>query len=159
MDASDSAPCASLLYVSRLAVDSSARDVATITRVSRVNNQRDHVTGLLVFDGESFAQLVQGPAASIDALFGRLSRDPRHRAIQILHRGHCAANGHQFADWQLGFLTFDHRRDGLTELRSLRALRGGAALAALLDLVPSLELLSRAQAGGRHIDPGSAPGY
>lgn len=144
MNSVASAPCANLLYTSELAPHSSAKDVAAITQVSRINNRRDRITGLLVFDGECFAQLVQGPPAMIDRLMGRLLVDPRHHQIDVLlHDG--TASAPHFPDWQLGFFSFDRRRDGLTDLRGLRESRGGSALKQFLNLVPSLELLARSR--------------
>jgi hypothetical protein len=150
-----SAPCASLLYTSELTSRSSAKDVAAITRVSRINNRRDRITGLLVFDGDCFAQLVQGPSAMIDRLMARLLVDPRHQEIDVLlHESNPAAP--QFPDWQLGFFSFDRRRDGLGDLRCLRESRGTDALKQFLDLVPSLELLAPGRGGDHRHDATSA---
>ena len=90
----------SLLYVSRSA-DLDAGDVDGICRQSQLNNQRDGITGLLVFDGAAFCQLVEGPHAALGGLRQRLERDHRHCEMRVLHLGPSPTR--RFPSWRLGY--------------------------------------------------------
>jgi len=86
-DASDASALFSLLYVSEMSAPD-AHEVRRICEQSRANNLRDHITGLLVFDGHAFCQFVEGRERVIAALLARLEGDPRHRHMRLLVRVH-----------------------------------------------------------------------
>jgi len=93
-------PLFSLLYVSRMALPQ-ADEVDRICRQSQANNRRDGITGLLVFDGAAFCQLVEGPQAALAELRQRLERDRRHVDMRVLHFGPAPAR--RFPSWRLGY--------------------------------------------------------
>lgn len=126
-----------LLYVSKLSPGFGPAAVASITRISRLNNARDGISGLLIFDGESFAQLLDGPQPAIEALLERLQADARHGSIDLQILQPLAA-GRRFPTWQLAYHEMADCGDGIA---ALRGLRGSAALAAFDRLVPSLDRL------------------
>lgn len=74
-----------LLYTSVLALDSSPSCVADIVRRARINNQKTGVTSLLVFDGMSFLQYLEGAAEAVGRLMDKIRRDKRHTDIRILY--------------------------------------------------------------------------
>lgn len=74
-------------YCSSLRPQVSPTSVAEIVHVSRRNNQRADVTGILVFDGWRFFQYSEGEQAAITALIDRIRDDPRHEAFQELLSG------------------------------------------------------------------------
>lgn len=90
----------SLLYVSRMPVPD-ADEVDRICRQSQLNNKRDAVTGLLLFDGAAFCQLVEGPEAGLVALRRRLEQDRRHVDMRVLHFDRAPAR--RFPSWRLGY--------------------------------------------------------
>ncbi len=75
-----------LAYVSRATPGLGLRDLKHVLRRSREHNFRARVTGYLVYDGVWFAQLLEGPAASLDAALARIMADPRHGEIRLLVR-------------------------------------------------------------------------
>lgn len=94
-------PLFTLLYVSELTVPDAA-EIDRICQQSRANNERDDITGLLVFDGHLFCQFVEGAEPVITALAARLQSDLRHARMQILQQG-AASSGRRFPDWRLGY--------------------------------------------------------
>jgi Sensors of blue-light using FAD len=90
-----------LLYVSELAAGG-AVEIDQICRQSRANNQRDGITGVLVFDGHAFCQLVEGSESAIAALRDRLEGDSRHRDMRVLRFGR-APWPRRFTSWRLGY--------------------------------------------------------
>ena len=127
------------LYTSKLSPKSDPTAVANITRDARGRNALDGISGVLVFDGECFAQFVEGPAPAVTALHERIARDKRH--VDVLTLWHGAVDGtRRFPNWRLGYLLIDE--PGGEELSSLRALRGDAAIDAFCRLTSRLDLES-----------------
>jgi hypothetical protein len=58
--------------------------VDEILRVSQRNNDRDALTGALIYDNTTFLQWLEGGEEEIRRVFGRISRDPRHAEIKLL---------------------------------------------------------------------------
>ena len=124
------------LYVSRLAGGSSPSTVADIARDARGRNSLDGITGLLGFDGESFAQFVEGPAHAVASLHDRIAVDKRH--VDVLTLWHGPIEGaRRFPNWRLGYLLMD---DADKELGALRALRGDAAIDAFCGMTAHLDV-------------------
>ena len=88
-----------LTYTSRARLDLSARDLADIHQAARHLNVLDGITGLLVFDGNRFLQIVEGAEEAVDALLARIRRDPRHAAIEI--RDERVVERRSFPDWSM----------------------------------------------------------
>jgi hypothetical protein len=89
-----------LIYVSSVR-DPQSTDPEAILAVSRRNNRRDQVTGLLYYDGRRFLQALEGPAAAVEAAVARIQADARHRAIVILSRRDIAER--EFGDWSMAY--------------------------------------------------------
>ena len=88
-----------LAYTSRARLDLTAEDLGNIHRAARHLNALDGVTGLLVFDGTGFLQIVEGAEGAIDNLVERLRRDPRHSALEI--RDERIVEQRSFPDWSM----------------------------------------------------------
>ena len=70
-----------------------------ILETARVNNRRQNVTGALLYNAGYFAQVLEGPRASIEDVFERIQRDSRHRDITVLE---CSAIGSRdFPHWAM----------------------------------------------------------
>jgi blue light- and temperature-responsive anti-repressor len=67
-----------LIYRSRALRRFSQSEVDQLAAKAFARNLTLHVTGVLVFDGEHFLQVLEGPADAVEAVFDRLSRDTRH---------------------------------------------------------------------------------
>jgi hypothetical protein len=76
-----------LLYLSRLAANTTPLCVAEIVRAARQRNQAQRISSLLVFDGLRFCQYLAGEAATVRALADRIDADPRHTDFRVLYEG------------------------------------------------------------------------
>lgn len=85
-----------LVYISSVA---QRADLSNILAVSRHNNRRDDITGLLYSDGVRFLQALEGPAEPVEAAYARIKRDPRHVGMVTLSRREVAAR--EFGDWAM----------------------------------------------------------
>lgn len=68
---------------------------------SRRNNQRDGITGMLLYDSGTFIQYIEGPCEPLLACWERIKADPRHRGIIKVAEEPIEAR--LFADWSMGF--------------------------------------------------------
>ncbi|MFQ6551125.1 BLUF domain-containing protein [Aestuariibius insulae] len=62
-------------------------------------NERDGITGALVCRHDIYLQLLEGPAAKVEATYERIIRDDRHAAPETLVSRHIADR--IFADWAM----------------------------------------------------------
>lgn len=90
-----------LIYISTVARDAVPMHSGQILKKSQDNNARDGVTGLLYFDGKRFLQVLEGDAAAVARTYGRIKRDPRHRAVVILSDR--AVETRDFGDWSMAW--------------------------------------------------------
>ncbi|MBX3586179.1 MAG: BLUF domain-containing protein [Ramlibacter sp.] len=123
-----------VLYTSTLSATAGISVVPAILTVARARNQRDGVTGVLVFDGQNFCQYIEGERASIRACMDRIFDDTRHTDIELSHDGAIADRHFK------RFLTGYASPDGEDLVGSVRGLSGLPALDRLLGLLPGLDL-------------------
>ena len=91
-----------LAFASRARPGLRPSDTSDIIATSRANNARDGVTGVLVYSGESFLQIVEGSDAAIATLWRRLIADDRHRSLASLYGGNVAER--DFTGWRAGYI-------------------------------------------------------
>ncbi|WP_105884115.1 diguanylate phosphodiesterase [Cronobacter malonaticus] len=75
-----------LIYRSRLKGDIDQAGLEAIVRQAQTRNAQMQVSGILVFDGHQFLQVLEGPLHSVEALFERISLDARHDFVVELMR-------------------------------------------------------------------------
>ena len=90
-----------LIYVSVASHEMSERDLLDLLAVSRDNNARDEITGMLLYKEGRFMQLLEGPETAVCATYHRIARDLRHRDVTLLLEGSLAER--DFLDWSMGF--------------------------------------------------------
>jgi hypothetical protein len=104
-----------LVYYSRNHIDTGSDEfetqVASILGSSRQNNQRDDITGALLFNAGCFAQVLEGPLVNVETAFERIQQDERHGDVSLLTLEPIAARS--FPNWAMGFVG----RSGVTAER------------------------------------------
>lgn len=88
-----------LVYISTARQAVTAADLQQILAVSRRNNTRDNITGLLFFDGKRFLQALEGEAEVVNTAYTRIGKDPRHSGLVALSRREVASR--EFGDWAM----------------------------------------------------------
>ena len=78
-------------------------DIQAILEVSRKNNQRDEITGLLMIRDGVIFQMLEGDKGRVLSAFQRISKDARHNSIKILFEAEEDAE-RIFPQWQMGFV-------------------------------------------------------
>ena len=92
-----------LVYISTARDKVMASDLQRILGVSRRNNARDAITGLLFFDGVRFLQALEGDPDAVTTAFERIRVDPRHSGVVVLSRRE--VDGREFGDWAMASRT------------------------------------------------------
>lgn len=88
-----------LTYISSALPTISLADVEAILATSRRRNHRAEITGLLVFDGKRFLQVIEGPYMAIETTFTQIAGDRRHRALVKLATRSVEAR--EFGNWSM----------------------------------------------------------
>ena len=73
----------SLTYTSLARLDLTERDLTDIHRSAMTLNALEGITGLLIFNGTHFLQIVEGAPDAVEGLLERLRDDRRHDAIEV----------------------------------------------------------------------------
>ncbi len=94
-------PLVQCIYMSAAAHPFDAEALKALLAKARVANARAELSGMLLYAGGSFFQVLEGPAVAVDALFARIQTDPRHEAIVRLVRE--PIKERSFAEWTMGF--------------------------------------------------------
>ena len=74
----------SLMYVSLARPDLTKDDIRAIHRSARILNALDGITGLLLYNGVNFMQVVEGAESATDDLLLRLGADQRHSNLKVV---------------------------------------------------------------------------
>ncbi len=88
-----------LAYTSRARLDLRDEELAQIHETARHLNALDGVSGLLLFDGSRFLQIIEGGEGAVDNLVERLRMDRRHSAFEV--RDERFVDQRSFADWSM----------------------------------------------------------
>ncbi len=93
-----------LVYYSRNAVSGDDRallgQLREIVSVSQRNNQRDGITGYLIFDKTWFLQVLEGEHSAIFTTYRRIEKDSRHGTVTLMQTRPIPAR--QFPNWTMG---------------------------------------------------------
>ncbi len=91
-----------LTYTSWARPGLGAEQVDAILASARINNPVDGISGLLIFNGTAFMQILEGSASAVDDLARQLATDPRHSNMSI--RDEREVTERRFPDWTMAYL-------------------------------------------------------
>lgn len=92
-----------LVYTSEAVIDTQAIVTSQFTEKIQQNNAELEVTGALIWRKQKFMQVIEGPSDSINRLFAKLLRDPRHGNLVLISER--IISEREFPNWQM--LTVD----------------------------------------------------
>jgi len=104
-----------LIYSSAASKPFSVDALRTLLVRARASNTTAEVSGMLLHVDGAFLQVLEGDATVVNALFARISRDPRHAKVLLLHRIETATRN--FGDWSMGFFDASGRGAALPGYR------------------------------------------
>ena len=96
----------SLTYTSWAKPGLRAEDVESILEAARINNPMQGLSGVLIFNGANFMQILEGVEPAVDELVARLKRDKRHSNIAIRDEQSIARRN--FPNWAMAYVTLEN---------------------------------------------------
>tara|TARA_A100000171_G_scaffold47980_1_gene54788 strand:+ start:1950 stop:2453 length:504 start_codon:yes stop_codon:yes gene_type:complete len=91
-----------LLYISKATEPFSSDSLEQLAIDAQQRNQASNLTGLLLYSGTHFIQILEGDYHELNNLFESISRDKRHHSIKVLMGA--PASERQFPDWSMGVI-------------------------------------------------------
>jgi hypothetical protein len=88
-----------LVYRSRAVQPLSSLDLYKLTLAAQSRNRAESITGLVLYDKDSFFQWLEGPAEGLERIMLSIRNDPRHTDIEVLDNQ--SADTRMFAEWSM----------------------------------------------------------
>lgn len=90
-----------IIYSSQAEAAMTLTTLVVLLMQARTLNERQHVTGALVYSDGQFMQVMEGEEGVIKELYERVGKDPRHHDVRTLAEGPIASRS--FAQWSMAF--------------------------------------------------------
>jgi hypothetical protein len=94
-----------LVYRSRAVHPLSSLDLYKLTLAAQSRNRAESITGLVLYDKDSFFQWLEGPAESLERIMRSIRNDSRHTDIEVLDSR--SVDARVFADWSMKLAATD----------------------------------------------------
>jgi hypothetical protein len=105
----------SVIYVSVANPGLTQEDIAALVAGAQQCNARDELTGALIYNGQNFMQLLEGPVAKVEACLARIRADRRHNGMIEIRRRRVTAR--EFAGFAMLYSPlFREHDEGLSRL-------------------------------------------
>jgi hypothetical protein len=94
-----------LCYASTATCEMPREELLSLLTYARKRNADNGVTGLLLFQGGHFLQVLEGDPQPVRTTFKRICGDTRHSQIALLFEE--LVSERQYPDWSMGFQALD----------------------------------------------------
>ena len=93
-----------IVYRSKATSVFSEQDLKSLLLQARSANEANDITGLLVFDGVFFVQIIEGGKRNCELLYEKIRNDDRHQDVETLwSQGANSLNTRTFSEWSMGY--------------------------------------------------------
>jgi hypothetical protein len=90
-----------MIYTSEAKTKFSPAELQELLLIARRNNDRDAITGMLLYEDGTFLQVLEGENDVVEATYQRIAADKRHHKIMLIAR--FEVDHRSFHDWEMGF--------------------------------------------------------
>lgn len=90
-----------LVYVSSASRDMSKDDLLHLLEQSRNRNQRQNVTGMLLYIGGNFFQVLEGGKNDVEEIYESITKDERNKGNIVILKENI--DERTFSGWSMGF--------------------------------------------------------
>ncbi len=94
------------IYASAARPDLEAAEIKEMLQKARENNVKLGLTGMLLYAEDSFFQVLEGRIDVVDALYNKITLDPRHDQVTLIIKEPIPKR--YFEAWTMGFHKFSH---------------------------------------------------
>ncbi len=107
------------IYVSKAAIPMSEEDLSNLSQKSAENNLQAGLTGMLMYAGGFFMQVLEGDKHFVEHVAGIINKDPRHTDIVPIASGYVSKR--LFPNWSMGVINLDSncRRNFMNDAKVL----------------------------------------
>jgi hypothetical protein len=93
-------------------------DLHELLERTRKSNKEKGITGILLYKKTNFMQVLEGEESVLDALYSKISLDPRHHNVTQLAKERISKR--EFPDWSMAFRDLNNEsQDILSEFSDL----------------------------------------
>ena len=107
-----------LTYESTATIEVKVANMEELLENARVNNQRDGITGCLIYFDNSFVQLLEGNKKKIKLLYEKLKIDDRHKNVTLLSEDEISER--TFPNWGMAYYPIDEKHATKYEFEQFR---------------------------------------
>lgn len=112
-----------LIYRSRLSPDFDPSKLGKLVCIAQSRNAELQISGILLFDGTHFLQVLEGPLAHVNSLYAKINHDTRHDSVVELMRDYAPKRHFEVLGMTLFDLRYDSPRSVLRSVISAGALK------------------------------------
>ncbi len=98
-----------IVYTSNGTRNFSDANLADMLINFRSSNEKNGISGLLIYYKQSFLQVFEGPAAAVEQLWVNIRSDPRHVLVNKLH--YRSIEQRMFGKWSMAYDNFSNAED------------------------------------------------
>jgi hypothetical protein len=91
-----------IIYASAASKKMTGEELEEILETARRNNSEKGISGMLLYHGGSFLQVLEGPDEELKGLIAKIKADERHNKIKLLFMDR--VDEKEFDDWSMGFV-------------------------------------------------------
>lgn len=103
-----------LIYQSACRPDTTTYHLRDIARESSQRNRERDITGVMLVQGTTVLQVLEGPEDAVIALYERIRCDTRHVGCTVLFERHCDVRA--FSNWRMGVCEVEDEDSSLVRL-------------------------------------------
>jgi hypothetical protein len=106
-----------LVYISKATAPFTTESLKALTERASLNNQQLNVTGCMAYASGYFLQLLEGYEDTVDSLYRKIEKDPRHKGTRLLWEAEVEEEKRLFGKWFMTSFNVDTIVDFPTELK------------------------------------------
>ena len=96
-----------ILYISSASKPMNDNELFELLEEVRGKNTKIEITGMLLYKGGNFLQMLEGEKEIVEALFQTIKKDPRHKDIVTVMEDETEKR--IFETWSMGFVNMDKK--------------------------------------------------
>ena len=106
-----------LVYISKATAPFTSASLKELTSVANANNAKLNVTGCMAYSSGYFLQLLEGNAETVESLYRKIEKDPRHKGTKLLLEATVDEERRLFGKWFMSSFNVDTMVDFPEELK------------------------------------------
>lgn len=106
----------SIVYHSTESPNLTAKDISNILETARGFNEKNGITGCLIYHNNRFIQALEGDRTILEDLYLNIKKDKRHSDVKTLYQGFTSERN--FNIWSMAFIDLSPAHDNPKERES-----------------------------------------